>query len=81
MAQALLDWSIHSRDGLFERILRALQQMPPDLRKVFVLSHYEGCSPQEIAARLSLDEGETMRRMKEANALFLRTMRATRAVR
>ncbi|GAB4110271.1 MAG: hypothetical protein Kow001_10970 [Acidobacteriota bacterium] len=81
MAQAFFHCSLSSRDGLFERILRTLQQMPPELRDIFVLSHYEGRGPRDIAAALSLEEGEIPRRLKEANALFLRIMRSNRAVR
>jgi DNA-directed RNA polymerase specialized sigma24 family protein len=81
MAQAFFHCSLSSRDGLFERILRTLQQMPPELRDIFVLSHYEGRCPREIAASLSMEEGDISRRLKEANALFLRIMRSNRTVR
>ncbi len=77
MAQALIDWTVRNRDVLFEQIVRALDQMPADLREVFVLKHYEGKSPWEIAERMHVGTVEINDRISRANDVFLRTLGGT----
>jgi DNA-directed RNA polymerase specialized sigma24 family protein len=74
MAQALIDWTVRNRDVLFEQIVRALDQMPADLREVFVLTHYEGKSPWEIAERMHVSTVEINDRISRANDVFFRTL-------
>lgn len=75
MAQARLNGSLRHRDGLYEQILGSLSQMPPDLRELFILSHYEGKPLRELAAALSIEPGDLARKLAKANALFFRNLR------
>ena len=74
MAQAIMDWTVRHRDLLFEQIVRALDRMPEDLREAFVLTHYEGKSPQEIAETMHVGTVEINDRISRARDVFFRSL-------
>ena len=76
MAQALINSAIDRRDGLFEEIDRVLDQMPEELREIFVLSHYDCKGPHELARRMRLDPAELEIRLNRANRIFYRSLRS-----
>lgn len=78
MLSELLKEKKLDRDGLAIEILDALNQLPPQLREVFVLAHYRNASPEEIAARLNLDPTEASELQKRAGDLFLQMLGPTR---
>lgn len=64
------------RTKLSERILEAVNQMPVKVRRVFVFSHYRGCSLQEIAGCLGMKKEEVESLLRCGNALISRTVLA-----
>ena len=75
MAQPVFSLGRHTRHDLFESILGALNAMPERLRKVFVLSHYQGHSPEEIASKLSMRRAQVAEMLEEANLRFFNEVR------
>lgn len=66
----------HTLRALQQELMeRALAQLPPELRAVFVLKEVEGLSYREIAATLKIKEGTVGSRLNEARAQ-LRTVLA-----
>ena len=78
MAQPVFDLSRHTRHQLFEAILQTLNGMPEHLRKIFVLSHYQGCGEKEIAESLGLAEKEIPRLLRKAKLKFFNGVRSFR---
>ena len=70
MAQPATGLSHRSRDTLFRHIVHALDEMPSDLREVFILSHYEHLPTEEIALQMHRKPGELASLMGRANAAF-----------
>ena len=78
MAQPVLSLSRQSRHDIFEAILTSLNAMPEPLRKIFVLSHYQGKSNPEIAAHFDLPASQVATRLQEANLRFYQGLRKIR---
>ena len=53
-----------------DRLTRALDAMPPELREVFTLRHVEGLLPETIASRLDESEATVRKRLTSALADF-----------
>ena len=62
------------RKKLSKRIVEAVNHMPIQVRRVFILSHYRGLSLQEIAAGLGIEESEANSLLRCGNTLFSRTL-------
>jgi len=62
------------RNKLSRRIVEAVNQMPAQVRQVFILSHYRGLSLARIAATLSIPESEAKHFLKSGNTIFSRTV-------
>ena len=78
MAQPVFDLSRHTRHQLFEAILETLNEMSEQQRKVFVMSHYQGKSSQEIAHTLEWEESKIPQLLREANLKFFTGVRRQR---
>lgn len=78
MAQPLLNLDLNQREILFSRIVEILDEMPESLRDVFVLTHYEGKSPSEVASILGIPESDFGSLLIQANQYFYRTLRRLR---
>lgn len=78
MAQPVFSLSQHTRHELFDRIIRSLNNMPEEMRKAFVLSHYQGCANEEIAGKIGAEPKEIPGLLKEANILFFENVRRFR---
>lgn len=53
------------KDLISRLIIHSLANLPEQDRRIFILKHYRGCSPQHISRRLQLDEvmvSESLRR-------------------
>ena len=74
MAQPLMGFSYQRRDALFRDIVHSLEEMPVDLREVFVLSHYEHLAVDDIARRMSLAPRELDDLLERANEIFFRNL-------
>jgi RNA polymerase sigma factor (sigma-70 family) len=74
MSQAAVGWTLQTRNTLFNEIREILDGMPPELREVFTLSHYNNKSAQEIAKVLGLHPAEVSSRLSQANRLFFRSL-------
>jgi DNA-directed RNA polymerase specialized sigma24 family protein len=59
-----------SRKRLLTQIREALEAMPGSIRETFVLSHYAGLSPEEVAYAEAVDETEVMRRLERADTIL-----------
>ena len=70
MLTETLKWKPISRQGLHERIVGALADMPERLRQVFVLTHYEGLSDSDLALQMGLGRLELASLLSEANSAF-----------
>ena len=51
------------RQRLYERIMNAMQELPPDQRQVVLLREIEGLSYKEIAETMDVPEGTVMSRL------------------
>jgi RNA polymerase sigma-70 factor (ECF subfamily) len=72
-----LEW-VHQADGrpdplqetmaedLRERLWRGIQELPPEMREVFVLYHFQGMKYREIAAACDVPLGTVMSRLHAA---------------
>ncbi|HSR69676.1 MAG TPA: sigma factor-like helix-turn-helix DNA-binding protein [Acidobacteriota bacterium] len=78
MAQPVFSLSRHTRHEVFEAIIRSLNAMPENMRKVFVLSHYHDCPAEEIAAKLRLGAEDVAQLLGEANIRFFEGVRSLR---
>jgi RNA polymerase sigma factor (sigma-70 family) len=63
-----------TRVKLVEQIAEALDQMPARVRRVFILSHYQGLSVQRIAATLGIQESEAKSLLSCGNTFLSRTV-------
>ncbi|MDA2931047.1 hypothetical protein MYX84_14060 [Acidobacteria bacterium AH-259-O06] len=70
MAHPVMKFNQEPREELFERIMQSLDQMPDLLREVFILSHYRGSPPSEIASTIGASEEETAELLRQANQCF-----------
>jgi len=77
MAQVAHSYLRVGRDILVDQIRRALDAMPPDLREVFVLTHYEGRSFRSVAESLHLNPSELALKVGKANEVFFRSLRTS----
>ena len=77
MATAVLGSGTPQREILFDEVLKALRKMPKPFRHLFVMAHYQGKRPPELARKLGLSEFEVLERLEAANRLFYRIMQAT----
>jgi DNA-directed RNA polymerase specialized sigma24 family protein len=68
------------REELFTRIQSVLNGMPGPLQEVFVLSHYQGLSPSQIARSTGASEEMTRLLLARANKLFFRRLWPERGV-
>jgi DNA-directed RNA polymerase specialized sigma24 family protein len=62
------------RNKLSKRIVDAVNQMPTKVRRVFILSHYQGLSLQGIAGTMGIQEREAESLLRCGNTLFYRTL-------
>jgi DNA-directed RNA polymerase specialized sigma24 family protein len=72
-----ISWEVNEmsdRNLLSKRIVEAVYQMPTQVRRVFVLSHYRGLSLQEIAGSLGIKEKEAESLLRWGNTFFHRTL-------
>lgn len=60
------------RTHLSNRIVETVNQMPTEVRKVFILSHYKGFSLGEIAERLGKQREEVASLLRCGNVLIAR---------
>lgn len=74
MAQAARNLDRHFREDLYARIVIGLQQMPEELREVFILSHYEGRSLERIAQALGIPPEQVAGLLEEADSRFKHTI-------
>ena len=75
MATPVFSFSRHTRYELFDAIIRGLNGLSQDQRKVFVLSHYQGKNEDAIAALLSLPIEKVSALLKQANLAFFESVR------
>jgi DNA-directed RNA polymerase specialized sigma24 family protein len=68
-----------NREGLYAGIVENLRQMPAQLRQVFVLRHYRGYSPAEIAVVTGIQESSVGLLLKQAEALVYQRLRSIRS--
>lgn len=66
------------RDCLYYSIVDTLEHLPERLRKVFILSHYQGKSAGEMATLFQTSVGEIQELLDEANRRFYRLLRLHR---
>jgi DNA-directed RNA polymerase specialized sigma24 family protein len=52
-----------------------LEEMPADLKEIFMLTHYEGKRAVEISALLEIPSDELENRLRHANRIFFRALR------
>ena len=78
MTQPVFSLSRHTRHEVFDSIIRSLNEMPEVLRKVFVMSHYQGYDVDRIAKDLSLAPDEVEPLAAEANIRFFEGVRELR---
>jgi RNA polymerase sigma factor (sigma-70 family) len=62
------------REQIYSGILESLEELPERLRKVFVLRHYQGRRPSEIARVLQVSEDEVPFLLKRAEQHFYRSL-------
>jgi len=74
MAQSSVGFTYQRRDALFRHIMHALDEMPAELREVFVLRHYEHLSFDEIAGRMSRDATGLAALSERANGIFFKNL-------
>ncbi len=65
------------RDQLFQQIIEALNQMPDLMRQVFILSHYQEVSPDDIASKIGVKEEEIPFLLKCAEDLLYQKLQPT----
>ena len=70
-------WKPISRECLHQQIVGALEDMPEKLRQVFVLTHYEGLSGNDLARQMGLEKLELASLLTEANSAFRSGSRPT----
>ncbi len=58
------------REKLFDRLIEALNEIPNLPRQVFILSHYQGLSFEEIATRIGVEQQDVRFLLKRANTFF-----------
>ena len=75
MAQPLMSPETTNRDILFEQIVKVLDHLPAELKEVFVLTHYDGLSLEEVAASTGVDVETAARRLQAAKQVFYRHLR------
>ena len=63
------------REKLFDRIIEALNEIPNLLRQVFIFSHYQGLSPDEIATKVGMKQHDISFLLRRANSLFYEKLR------
>ena len=63
------------REELFDQIIQALAEMPDLLRQTFVLSHYQGLSPDEIAAKVDVKKQDVPFLLRRADSLLYQKLR------
>jgi DNA-directed RNA polymerase specialized sigma24 family protein len=74
MSQGSVGFTYQRRDALFRHILYALDEMPAELREVFMLRHYEHLSVEEMASRMSLDATGLAELLERANGIFFKNL-------
>ena len=65
------------RDQLFQQIIEALNQMPDLMRQVFILSHYQEVSPDDIASKIGVKKEEIPFLLKCAEDLLYQKLQPT----
>ncbi|UCF38410.1 MAG: hypothetical protein JSU96_06085 [Acidobacteriota bacterium] len=66
------------REVLFDEIVRVLDEMPEELREAFILNHYLGRTPEQIAAQTGSQRKDLDARLEVANRIFFRSLRLLR---
>jgi RNA polymerase sigma factor (sigma-70 family) len=66
------------REQLYSGILQSLEELPDSLRRIFVLRHYRGYQPSEIARLLELNEDEIPTLLKRAEQHLYRSLSRSR---
>jgi len=66
------------KDIVSRMIVRAIQNLPEDDRKIFILKHYKNLSAEEIAARLQTPVWEIERSLLHPSQWLLCQMNPTR---
>jgi DNA-directed RNA polymerase specialized sigma24 family protein len=62
------------RKVLSSRIVEAVNQMPTKVRRVFILSHYQGISLHRIAKAMGIQESEAESLLRCGNTFLARTV-------
>ncbi|UCF37964.1 MAG: hypothetical protein JSU96_03630 [Acidobacteriota bacterium] len=60
---------------LVDRIIETLNQMPAEVRRVFILSHYREFAMSEIAAVLETTEKDAEALLRRGNSLIARNIK------
>lgn len=63
------------REEVFDAIFQALAEMSGLLSQTFILSHYQGPSPDEIAAKLSVKKQDIPFLLRWADSLLYQKLR------
>jgi DNA-directed RNA polymerase specialized sigma24 family protein len=79
MGQPAIKYHDSRRESLAEQIIRALDQMPDRLRRVFIQNHYEEKSPDSIGRSFELTDVEVEALIRKSNELFYRSLRGIRS--
>jgi len=69
---------IGRREDLFNRIVKALQEMPSDLRTVFLKTHYAQADPVRLSTERSLSEEQLAACRKVAERSFFANLEGRR---
>jgi len=75
LESAMLKLNSLEREKLFDRIIEALNEMPNLPRQAFILSHYQGLSSNEIAAKVGVKERDIGFLLRSANSLLYQKLR------
>lgn len=62
------------RNLLSKRIVEAVNRMPAQVRRVFILSHYRGFSRKEIAGCLGIMESDVQSLLRSGNTLLYQAL-------
>jgi RNA polymerase sigma-70 factor (ECF subfamily) len=68
--------TLAAQAGERERLMRALESLPPRFREVLVLRELEGCSYKEIAEITGIPMGTVMSTLSRARERLQRTLTA-----
>ncbi|MGH9339260.1 MAG: RNA polymerase sigma factor [Acidobacteriota bacterium] len=70
-----------NREKVFDGILEALEEMPEELRQMFVLGHYRGLSATQIAQEIGQEQQKVETLLRRADEFLYKKLRSLRAAR